>query len=519
MKYLSRISITFILIFMLHLSAKSQTLYGDVQTFSQLQLRGSARTQAMGGVNNALGADISSTVGNPAGLGLYRFSELSISPALNFATSNSTFLEENTRDSKANFNIATMGGVFNYTKDDIVPDKWRGYSFGISINRTNSFHRNIAYQGLNNTNSMIDFFAQSALGYSTAALDDQFNSGLIADDAGLAWSTYLIDTNGNNLTNLNRNFVGFDTSWYNINTGRPYGLNQKQEIKVKGSMYQVDFALGANYDDKIYIGGAIGIVTANNTVERTFTESPQTPRNPEILRNYTVKETLNLSGLGINARVGVIARPNDILRLGATIQTPTTFSFTEKYTKELTANFTGYMLGNYQLVREQAKLGPFEDFRYNLTTPWRFGGGASVFVSKKGFIAADVEYVLYDRATMKSRTVGINIDSENDFIKNFYQPTLNYSIGVEYRINAVALRLGFSQQGNPLRQPDDLNRSVTYITTGIGTRTDTYFFDVALVNGRYEDSFSPYTLNNNTQPRAVVKNIFTNVICSMGMFF
>jgi hypothetical protein len=514
-----QIALTFGLFFTVQLATKAQTLYGDVQTFSQLQLRGSARTQAMGGVNNALGADIASTLGNPAGLGLYRFSELSISPSLSFANSTSSFLGENTSDSKASFNITTLGGVFNYTKDDIVPDKLRGYSFGISINRINSFHRNMAYQGLNTTNSMIDYFAQSASGYSTRALDEQFKSGLISDDAGLAWATYLIDTNGNNLTNLNRNFVGFDTSWYNINTGRPYGLNQRQEIKVKGSMYQVDLALGTNYDDKIYIGGAIGIVIASNTIEKTFTERPETPQNPEVLRNYTVKETLSLSGLGINARVGVIARPNDILRLGATIQTPTAFSFAEQYNKELTANFTGYMLGNYQLVREQAKLGPFEDFRYNLTTPWRLGGGASVFLNKKGFIAADVEYVLYNRATMRSRTEGVNIDSENDFIKNFYKPTLNYSIGGEYRMNAVALRLGFSQQGNPLRRPDDLDRSVTYITTGIGTRTDTYFFDVALVNGRFEDSFSPYNLNKNTQPRAVVKNTFTNVICSVGMFF
>ena len=61
----------------------------DALRFSRTFPGGTARIMGMAGAQNALGADISSLVGNPAGLGFYRSSDFSISPTLRFNTTES----------------------------------------------------------------------------------------------------------------------------------------------------------------------------------------------------------------------------------------------------------------------------------------------------------------------------------------------------------------------------------------------------------------------------------------------
>ena len=50
----------------------------DVQRFSERQIIGTARYVGMGGAMTAIGGDPSSVLDNPAGLGLYRRSEIAL---------------------------------------------------------------------------------------------------------------------------------------------------------------------------------------------------------------------------------------------------------------------------------------------------------------------------------------------------------------------------------------------------------------------------------------------------------
>ena len=71
------------------LSVDAQGLTDEVLIFSQSPTAGSARIQAMGFSQVALGGDLSSAFSNPAGLGFYNKSEVTFSPALNFNSTNS----------------------------------------------------------------------------------------------------------------------------------------------------------------------------------------------------------------------------------------------------------------------------------------------------------------------------------------------------------------------------------------------------------------------------------------------
>lgn len=132
----------------------------DALRYSQSSVFGSARFQAMGGVNTALGADVSSVAGNPAGLGFFRKSEWSISPGLGFANTKADYLGTSTRDGKSNFNIANMGIVFASPKAGVTGGAWRGGSFGISFTRLNNFQNQFTYQGVNNQTSLTNYLVE-----------------------------------------------------------------------------------------------------------------------------------------------------------------------------------------------------------------------------------------------------------------------------------------------------------------------------------------------------------------------
>ena len=58
------------------------------------------------------------------------------------------------------FNIDNLGAVFNKTKDDAFPGKWRGGSFAISFSKVNEFNSEIKYSGQNPNNDILDFYVE-----------------------------------------------------------------------------------------------------------------------------------------------------------------------------------------------------------------------------------------------------------------------------------------------------------------------------------------------------------------------
>ena len=63
----------------------------DALRYSQIFYGGTARFMSMGGAFTALGGDISSLSQNPAGLGVFRSSELTITPQLFHIKTNAGF--------------------------------------------------------------------------------------------------------------------------------------------------------------------------------------------------------------------------------------------------------------------------------------------------------------------------------------------------------------------------------------------------------------------------------------------
>ena len=105
--------------------------------FSQSNPSGTARIQALGGNHAALGADVSSASGNPAGLGFYTRSEFSFTPAFQSTSNGSAYITSNkTTGNSDNFNIANIGVVFG-GQQPTYREGWRG-NFAITYSRQNT---------------------------------------------------------------------------------------------------------------------------------------------------------------------------------------------------------------------------------------------------------------------------------------------------------------------------------------------------------------------------------------------
>jgi hypothetical protein len=230
-------------------SAKAQNDI-DAMRYSQLTFGGTARFASMAGSMGALGGDISTLSFNPAGIAVFRKTEISITPSLFSQTTSSTYNGNNSSDYKLNFNLGNIGIV----TASIIDQKkntsgWQSVNFGFGYNRTNNFHNRISIEGDSKKSSLLDTYVANAYGQPSSNFD-QFSTNL-------AWQTYLInpaDTSGS----------------YVYNHVIPnYGEHQKKSTTTSGSMGETVISFGGNYKDKLLIGATVGIVNEKYVEETT----------------------------------------------------------------------------------------------------------------------------------------------------------------------------------------------------------------------------------------------------------
>jgi hypothetical protein len=77
----------------------------DIFRYSEITQTGSARFQSLGGSHAALGADPSTISGNPAGLGFYSRSEVTISPSFLNVNTQTSYIGQSSSLSTGNAGI------------------------------------------------------------------------------------------------------------------------------------------------------------------------------------------------------------------------------------------------------------------------------------------------------------------------------------------------------------------------------------------------------------------------------
>src|SRR5688572_13488846 len=128
------------------LLSSSTTLFGQGYAESALQISrtkpyGSARIQGLGRAQIALGGDYSSSVSNPAGLGMFNKSEVTLSTGLSFYNTKSTYKGTSLDESTSRLNIPGISLAYhipNERSTDFISG-----TLAISVSRVNDFNRSV----------------------------------------------------------------------------------------------------------------------------------------------------------------------------------------------------------------------------------------------------------------------------------------------------------------------------------------------------------------------------------------
>ncbi|MEQ9300816.1 MAG: long-chain fatty acid transporter [Cyclobacteriaceae bacterium] len=478
--------------------------YEDALRFSSTNPGGSARIQAMGGAQTALGGDVSSAYSNPAGLGFFNQSTFVGTPGINFQTANSNFLDQSNRSTRSSFNINNLGVVIEKTKGPYAEDKFKGGSFGFSLTRTNDFQYNYGYEGFNDFNSIVDFFLQQSDGIPESNID---NRGAVS----LAYYNYLINPVPDEVGRYDSFVIGFP--------------RQAEVIESRGSQYQMSASYGANYDDKIYFGAGVGIPVLGQTINKIYIEDSFEFFDEEsgewvaddAINDIILEESIRSNGIGINGTFGVIYRPVNLFRVGLSYTTPTIMSMNDESTSTLFTNYNEYYFAPEDTVLGSLfSEGEIIVSNYTLTTPGRLNAGVALFLGKNGFITGDVEFVNYGGASLSSND--FSTAGDNETIENLYTNVINYRLGAELRFDAVRLRGGYSYMADPVAN-STFDTSVSSYSAGLGYRTQDYFVDLAFVNRSNNQLYAPYALADGSQPVAEISNRVSSFLLSVGFNF
>lgn len=513
-----------LLLFLLTGSSIYAQVPEDAIRYSFYPQNGTARNMAIGGTMGSLGGDINATFVNPAGLGFYKTNEFVITPAFSFNNNKATFRGTDSENSKNNVAFGTTGWVFGHSSGK---NSGNSSAFSIACTQTANFNNEIRYRGLNNISSFSEQFAEefananATYGYT---IDDVLNSNSpLPYGSAPALYTYLIDT-----VTIGGNLQVIAAPEYILAANQ--ALQQEMIQKTKGSISELAIGFAHNSKDKWFIGATIGIPIVNYTSNTVFKESDTSSNTSNYFKQFEYTDNFTTRGTGFNAKIGIIYRPQDYIRLGLAIHTPswiflkdtrTTYLNTELENPVANFNVNSQTFTNSQPgVAEYIQSTPFKAI---ISASYVFREVKDV-TRQKGFISADVEYVHHKGSRFSSDNETVTDEEKvyykalNKVVKNNYKGNLNFRVGGELKFNVIMARLGFAYYGKPYKEAE-LKASRMLLSGGLGYRNKGFFIDLTYVHAINKDVNIPYRLQNKQNTFAELKQQRGNIVATVGLKF
>ena len=493
----------------------------DALRMSYTRPYGTAREQAIGGAMGSLGGDITANYINPAGLGFYKTGEVVFSPGWSFGNVQTGYLSNNTKSpSFNNFIIGTSGLVYGWS-DSYDPQKSTAIS--LAVTRSADFNGHISYQGKNNYSSAAEAYAEE-FNASGLSIDGALSDPGISYGTRMALYTYLIDTPQGGSGPM----VVQPGNVLNANGE----LGQYTNIITTGGITEIALGFAGANKEKWYIGASIGVPIVNYQRTTQYTETDQSGNTNNDFDSYTYTENYSAKGVGVNARLGAIFRPNLNWRIGLAVHTPSFYSITDYLSASMISNTEAY--AGVQTIHSDTldqAAGVSNRLEYDLRSPWHFvASGSYIFPGavtegKMGFITADIEYTLNTSTKFSfplddygNQVDNSYFDGVNSVIRSYYKNTFNFRLGGEYKTDPLAFRIGGSYSMNPYTSPD-LKANRFTIGGGLGYRKKGIFVDLTYVETILNDVNFPYRLGGKDNVYSTVKEYTGNLLLTFGIKF
>ncbi|MFI3331916.1 MAG: transporter [Rikenellaceae bacterium] len=483
----------------------------DFATLSQTQVFGTARAMAMGGAFTSLGADLSTTTINPAGLGMFSQEMISITPMVSSSNAINSGVPSWIGNNKTTFSFANMGASFTLKENS------RGsliaLNGAITYNRLADYNTRMSFSSENiydpSTDALIPSIADVYMNQLDGASIYPSSNGAMDYDnnpyywpAQSAYKTYLLDP--------------INGGWGTNTIGHNASVLSSLEVLQRGRTDEYSFSLGGNVGNYLYFGATFGIQDINQTTEYTYQEeynyysdegyayASASATDPlDYQASYTnIWQETALSGSGYNLKLGLIVRPTRSLRIGVAFHSPTYYSLARTYETSTQTQ----ILGNY------SDLTPVENFwssspqfidnyeySWNFRTAPKLLMGASIQVGNVGIISVDYERQWYNAIRVFNAPGDLTTEDYKLSYKNSYQPTNTIRVGMEVKpLPNVAIRAGGGVSSSMIKDESLFYSSPvatdsSYITFGVGMQ----FSAVTSLDIAYQcfhQNYTPYTL-------------------------
>lgn len=333
----------------------------DVQRFAERSTIGTARYVGMGGAMTAIGGDPSAAMVNPAGLGLYRRSEISVS--IDETIDNTQQVDSKDTYQRTRFAAPHISAIWAWGNSQ----KQRGLvynNFMFSLNRLANFNRDIVVKGAGM--GMVPTICN--ITNDEGGVSEEFLVNKPWDDVEIGWlsilgyEAYLIDPDGKNRWKPAVDFTDGSLS-----------------ISETGTSDQYTLSWAGNISNQWYIGVGVNIPTINYTKHTSLREE-----NKQNSSSAELKSMFHVSGVGVSGSFGLIYRPIQALRIGASMQTPTILSLSRQSTGDMYSTIAGQ---KYEVLTPESGVMDID-----IASPLRTSVSVAGQLGKIGLIAVQYDY-------------------------------------------------------------------------------------------------------------------------------
>lgn len=471
-------------------------------------LNGTARYVGMGGAMEALGADVSTIGSNPAGIGLFRRSQLSVSGGLLMQSNGKEYGD----GKKTNASFDQIGFVyttrasrgsnlnfgFNYTK---------GKNFDFLLNASGKLGN-----GSQNNQSYLKHVlgSENYGGFDVRKKDDAY-IGFASPQANfVSWTWNQLD------------YLYFNTLLPDATTAGKFNnyLADSYTFDKASTGYvgNYDFNISGSIQDQFYFGLTFGLKDVHYDSESRYNE-----RLSNGVGDVSVLDIRRITGTGFDITAGIIVRPiaSSPFRIGAYVKTPTWYDLTTSNVTRIDRNTNTGGKNDWGEVPNS--------YDYKLWTPWKFG--LSLGHTVGNYLALGLTYEFEDHSTLDSR---INDGGYyNDYYGTYYETSSadklmnkhtrqalkgvsTLKMGAEYKPTSnLALRLGYNyispkynkdaQKDPTIVSPGSAYSSSTdfvnwdstnRFTFGIGYQINKFNVDLAYQYSMQKGTFYPFSTMN-----------------------
>lgn len=391
----------------------AQETYENANIATQ-DLNGTARYVGMGGAMDALGADISTIGSNPAGIGLFRKSQVNTSFGMvsQSDVSNSPFVN------KTNMSFDQIGVV--------IATRTNSRSF---LNFAFNYHKSRNFDQILEASGRLQNASQNKLSYVkgyNGLFDLKNDNGTIVGNTD-AFSQ--VDYLHYNSTLLDGDqFVAQDCDAYDMNRSS------------NGYIGEYDFNISGNINNRVYLGFTFGIhdVHYNSYVDYLETAGNGFASN--------LVDERRITGTGYDFKAGVIVRPveESPFRFGLSVASPIFYDLESSNSTSLKNN--GTRSGDI-----------WESYEFRMNTPWKFG--LSLGHTIDNMLAIGMGYEYADYASIDNRikdgyyedwygdgheTSSSDVAMNNDTKANL-KGVHTFKVGAELKADPnLAIRLGYN---------------------------------------------------------------------------